>query len=271
MSPTSYQAAPPRKEIIPEGCDTVKLRPDLFGAANRGARMINDKRPSERRAHRDNVEGPFYVANEECMSCGAPEAQAPELMSHDEAGHCFFAAQPSTAKQTTDAILALATSCCGAVRYRGREAEIIRRIAELGEGETCDYPLDAMPGQVYRDRVRFEFRASPGAGTDRGTLREIVECLHTGSSSMRDIDFRSGDEVATFRHSWGTSDNPNQYSIEYSLRRAGRAWVLHAVRKDRPAIITDFFHEFRRNSRFSTIEWFDEKEWKAGRGQPLPF
>jgi len=40
--------------------------------------------------HKDNVDGPFYVVNGECISCGAPELHAPSLMSHDSQGHCFF-------------------------------------------------------------------------------------------------------------------------------------------------------------------------------------
>lgn len=37
-----------------------------------------------------NVPGPFFVGNEQCITCGAPENEAPSLMAHDKNGHCYF-------------------------------------------------------------------------------------------------------------------------------------------------------------------------------------
>ena len=54
----------------------------------------------DRQRHPQNVAGPFYVANGECMACGAPEMQAGSMMSHDASGHCFSMRQPTATEET---------------------------------------------------------------------------------------------------------------------------------------------------------------------------
>ena len=119
--------------------------------------MGKQANPAGLQSHPENAEGPFYVRNGECMSCGAPELQAPTMLAHDGKGNCFFARQPSTQEETDEAILGLWASCCGAVRYRGQNREVLIRLAELGLVDTCDYPLEDEPEQVRRSCVSFEF------------------------------------------------------------------------------------------------------------------
>ncbi|SFA38548.1 hypothetical protein SAMN04488511_101231 [Pedobacter suwonensis] len=54
------------------------------------------KRPPER--YPENARGDFYVEDQVCTSCGAPEAEAPDLIDHSkiEYGHCYFKKQPQT-------------------------------------------------------------------------------------------------------------------------------------------------------------------------------
>ncbi len=89
-----------------------------------------------------NVAGDFYVADGMCMACTAPESEAPELMAHDPSAgggyHCYFKRQPVTPVELERATLAVAVSCCGAVRYGGSEPSVIRKLAELGSAEMCD-------------------------------------------------------------------------------------------------------------------------------------
>src|SRR5882762_8474006 len=99
------------------------------------ATMDKRRNSLSRQSHPENAEGPFYVRNGECMACGAPEMQAPTMMSHDGNGHCFFVRQPSTLEETGDAILGVWSSCCGAVRYGGRNTKTLIRLAELGLGD----------------------------------------------------------------------------------------------------------------------------------------
>lgn len=75
------------------------------------------------------------------MACGAPEVQAPTMMSHHEKGHCFFARQPGTQQETDEAFLGLWVSCCGAIRYRWQSAEVLTRLAEQGLADRCDFSV----------------------------------------------------------------------------------------------------------------------------------
>jgi len=86
-----------------------------------------------------NVAGDFYVEDGVCMVCAAPEAEAPELMAHEPGrGHCYFVKQPTTSDELERAVMAVAVSCCQAVRYAGSDPRVIRRLAELGSARSCD-------------------------------------------------------------------------------------------------------------------------------------
>ncbi len=81
-----------------------------------------------------NAPGPFYVANGECITCMAPEHEAPDLMGFDEeAMHCYFKKQPSTPEELERATRAVWVSCCGAVQYSGDDPGVHRRLVELAE------------------------------------------------------------------------------------------------------------------------------------------
>jgi hypothetical protein len=96
--------------------------------------------PGTQRAHRSNAEGDFYVLDQCCIACTAPEHEAPELMAHDDTDHCYFKRQPETPDELDRAIMAVAVGCCGAVRYGGRDGRIIERIVTLCPGEDlCDH------------------------------------------------------------------------------------------------------------------------------------
>lgn len=89
--------------------------------------------------HPNNAPGPFYVENDMCISCAAPEAEAPDLMGHvKEDYHCYFKKQPSTPEELNRAINAVAVSCCKAVRYGGTDPAILQRLAELCSVDSCD-------------------------------------------------------------------------------------------------------------------------------------
>ena len=86
----------------------------------------------------NNVPGDFYVQCNSCIHCGAPEAEAPDLMEMTGTG-CYFKKQPETEEEIERAINALAVSCISAVRYRGTDKNILNKIANLGYQSECDY------------------------------------------------------------------------------------------------------------------------------------
>jgi hypothetical protein len=95
---------------------------------------------STRKAFHRNAPGDFYVEDQCCIVCRAPEQQAPELMSHDSGKyeHCYFKRQPQTPEETEHAIMAVRVGCCGAVRYGGSDPAIIARLSKYRSKEACD-------------------------------------------------------------------------------------------------------------------------------------
>jgi hypothetical protein len=63
-------------------------------------------------------------------------------MSHVDDGrryHCYFKRQPQTPEEVQQAIRAVHVGCCGAVRYGGRDPQIINRLRALGSSDDCDH------------------------------------------------------------------------------------------------------------------------------------
>jgi hypothetical protein len=94
-------------------------------------------------AHPKNASGGFYVVNTECISCGVPHYCAPDLMAWDSdsegrPNHCYFRKQPETALELIHAVKAIEGSCCGAVRYRGSDPEIIQKLKEARRSDAID-------------------------------------------------------------------------------------------------------------------------------------
>ena len=87
-----------------------------------------------------NAPGPFYVVKDQCMSCGAPEAEARGLVEYDEeSSSCFFARQPRTDDETYRAIRAVWVSCSSALRYDGSDSKVTRRLCNVGDSKQVDH------------------------------------------------------------------------------------------------------------------------------------
>jgi len=88
----------------------------------------------------ENVPGPFYVEDDLCLICMAPEHEAPDIMGFFDGGgasHCYFKRQPETPEETTRAINAMCVACCGALRYGGDDQEVIDRLLAAGVEADC--------------------------------------------------------------------------------------------------------------------------------------
>jgi len=95
-----------------------------------------------RRAYPLNAPGDFYVEDQMCIACAAPEHEAPDLMAHDSGDHyhCYFKRQPQTRREVDRAIMAVAVGCCGAVRYGGHDRQIVEKLTSLRPMEDlCDH------------------------------------------------------------------------------------------------------------------------------------
>ncbi|WP_027421105.1 ferredoxin [Crocinitomix catalasitica] len=107
----------------------------------------------------ENV-GDFYVTKDECITCGAPEAEAPDIIEHskkDEFGQCYFKKQPESETELDQAIKAMMVSCVSALRYGGKDEKIIKRLYENDMSDFCDNPPDKNIEPIIRDKMTFNF------------------------------------------------------------------------------------------------------------------
>jgi hypothetical protein len=228
--------------------------------------------PKFRPRHSQNADGPFYVVNGECISCGAPEMLAPDLMSHDSQGHCFFIRQPTTPEESNDAIAGTWASCCGALRYGGENRETLIRLAELGLAEQCDFRLKNEPKPVTRSCVSFEFIETEKVGV--ASVEEITRCLtefleKPGHGNGRVRSLRFSGPKASFVYEWGYGAQADHYHVYYAVepRPQQRRWAVLISRKDghpRTGSAISIHKALLQDSRFRSIQWFTDHEWQTG-------
>ena len=118
----------------------------------------------------ENSQGDFYVENQVCISCGAPEAEASDLIEHSklEYGHCYFKKQPNTQDEIDRAINAMAVSCISGLRYGGKNEKILKRLYEIGEADQCDHKPIGNYKMLVWTKVTFRYS---------GTVKELSENL----------------------------------------------------------------------------------------------
>jgi hypothetical protein len=98
--------------------------------------MNNEKPPRFEK----NAPGDFYTTGE-CLACGAPEDEAPDLLApiDDNNSETYFVKQPETPEEIERACRAIDVCCVEALRYGGKNPQIIRRLRySVG---CCDYKL----------------------------------------------------------------------------------------------------------------------------------
>jgi hypothetical protein len=85
-----------------------------------------------------NAPGDWYTTGE-CLWCGAPELEAPELLHPltDEDLETYFVRQPATPAEVEHACRVASVCCTTSIRYGGRDAAVIRRLGNTGE--YCDF------------------------------------------------------------------------------------------------------------------------------------
>lgn len=224
-----------------------------------------------RERHPLNVEGPFYVENGECMSCGAPEMEAGGLMSHDEGGHCFFVRQPASDDEVDSAIRATLASCCGAIRYRGDDSKISIRLAEIGETHLCDNRIpDVEP--IRRNQARFEW-CDPKLGGMGSTSRSVIGYIAASMSHRTDCEvdaFQEDAEQSSFRYSWAKSLNDGKkYCIRIGVRHEhNNFWLLTLAENEQAETGTAMMIDrmLQQNGSVRSVRWFSRDEL-AGQGE----
>jgi hypothetical protein len=216
------------------------------------------------------------------MSCGTPEMEAGSLMSHDGKGHCFFVRQPTSAEEVDAAILSLWSSCCVAIRYGGHDHEILVRLAEIGEGGTCDFRLENEPTQSHLTHLTFEFVDAEAPKSGLLAAREIMEyfagfLIKRYGAGSRVLDCRFSGTIVSFRFEWGHDSLPTPCILKFALEAYGEnSWLLRIRREDRPNKPGDaigIHKAMEHDRRFRQVQWFTEEEWSKGtrNGRACPF
>lgn len=111
--------------------------------------------PTGPQRYPEGEQSDFYVENA-CITCGAPQEEAPDLIAHSEAyhGHCYFKKQPQTPEEIERAINAICVSCIASIRYGGKNEAIIKRLYEHRRADQCDYQLidnQVVPRKIATD------------------------------------------------------------------------------------------------------------------------
>ena len=171
-------------------------------------------------------QGDFYTESGSCTACGAPLAEAPDLIEHSQRdNHCYFRKQPMTEAEIDQAIGAMMVSCVSALRYGGTDEKILKRLYENGMSELCDHRPEQHYVIVVRNRVTFNYT---------GTLHELARDL---ANFLRGINkyFTITDEVIhspgqfRFIQRW----YPQIPGTVYEGRKDGSQKICIIVRRER--------------------------------------
>ncbi len=211
--------------------------------------------------YRENSQGDFYVENDVCINCGAPEAEAPDLIEHSrmEYGHCYFKKQPETVDEIERAINAIAVSCISGLRYGGTDEKILKRLYEIGEGGQCDHKPIGNYKPIIWYKVTFQFL---------GNLKELIDILTKGiykNSNYLDkqiIDLNTNNsDCFDFIFRWTVDSN----GIIFKCKKfEGEKFCLELSNeyKGNPLLIRwhsmDINKSLGEEKKISNILWFDK-------------
>jgi hypothetical protein len=225
-----------------------------------------------------NAAGPFYVVKGQCISCGAPRAEAPGLVTLDEDG-CYFHKQPETPAEVNAAIRAMSVSCIEVYRYGGDDPNIRHRLAELGYARLCDRPLEGHA--VVRNRVRFSLDQGDRATNVATALLSAFERTWPDGKCTRMV---GGDaERAEFQYTHSaTYGTPRRYIVERvpkpthgtpsSVYRAPAPPQVWLLTEDDARHTPIWLHDVLTKTAAVGIRWFSRVEWEGRQaGQELPY
>jgi hypothetical protein len=209
--------------------------------------------------HPENAEGDFYSMDGVCISCGAPEAEAPGLIAHSikDGGHCHFKRQPQTPEEVEQAIQALAVSCIASIRYGGKDEAILKRLYEMGFSEECDHKPVGNYGPLAWDKAQFRYK---------GDLQEFYNKLvDLQKKQWRHLNFtiisQTSNQKDHFEFSWYWIKEGPVHQFSVRIMEDG-LWELKIL-----AIESSYLHNIRhlaidvnvflRNEGAADIIWYD--------------
>lgn len=210
--------------------------------------------------------GDFYVMSDDCIVCGAPEAEAPDLIDHSKLKYsvCYFKKQPETPEEVQQAVNAMSVSCIEALRYRGTNETILKQLYEMGLERLCDERPIGNYKEIIRNRVTFKYD---------GTINELSDSLVKGmtrSEYARVLNLKSNNEDRfEFLCKWFRGDGIT-YSCSFSKNTCEISFRGRGVEKLHANSGWSLHYILIGDNRASDITWFDmDKSNKLG--MPLPY
>jgi hypothetical protein len=208
----------------------------------------------------ENSLGDFYVEDGVCTSCGAPQAEAPDLIDHSklEYAHCYFKKQPETDGEIERAINAIAVSCVSGLRYGGKDEKILKRLYEIGEGGNCDHKPIGNYKILIWDTSIFEFNGSIQELSELMTTQIVLGDTHLNKQI---INFKlENDNYFEFIYRWanGSTGNlfrchfigDNRFRVEIGIEENG-----HEISIRENSIVLKTI--LSSDKKVSNIAWFD--------------
>ncbi len=93
-----------------------------------------------RKAHPQNVAGPFYVEDGCCLICDVPRSVAPDMFKYTtDKSHCFVYKQPETAADLQKMLEVLKTQDVMCIRCRSRDGSLLELLSHQDLAEVCDF------------------------------------------------------------------------------------------------------------------------------------
>ena len=230
--------------------------------------------------HPKNVPGPFYVLNGCCTACDLPRSEAPDLFTY-ELSHCYVKRQPGTKDEVDRMLRAASFADMECIRYRGNDAGVLRRFAEVGLPHLCDVPPPPGIRPVIRDRVTFDTDSPESARLSAFDLAQSFREYLLGLDRRReglDAWFRYrvtqvvGDLASSsLTYSWFEDDF---HTVEFQVMVGPvKRWLARHHSADRASGrgVSNQLDNWLRGAAFRHIRWYSAEQWTAGGpGQEVP-
>jgi hypothetical protein len=206
-------------------------------------------------------EGPFYVVSECCISCGVPEAIAPDLFGW-HGNVCHVKRQPETNLELDQMIEAISCSEVDCIRYAGSDPAVLRRLGEAALADQADDPAAAGFAPKLRNRVTFRMTDPDGPltptliadrfGKDQRAEGRTVRRSFLASASVR---------VAWYRRHFHT--------VRFTEMPTPGRWLATLESNVMPGL-SRLVYGWLKEREASDIRWFASEDDLGGLGQLTP-
>jgi len=221
-------------------------------------------------AHPKNVSGVFYVVNGCCTACGVPDALAPALFAYDQDNHCYVRRQPATVEELESTLDVIVGQELGCIRYRGKDEDILRRLAEVGESAQCD---EAPPKGIVaglRNHVTFQAGSSDVSPFSSRLLLEELRRYVVGrrQKKIQATSFTESSGEASLSIWWVKEQRHAVIVRQLSMDEP--KWLLrHTDHIGLSRLVDEWL---KHDSRFINVQWFTQNDWYGAKHwRPRPW